>query len=241
MKKPQTDLYNSFQSFQKKQEKIRPLSEIDDILNFFHNKTYRKYKKTTKTLNYSGIALPFVLAGTSALFNSPSKIIFTFGIMYIFYLSLLSLYLYSNRSKFGRQDDIITSYCKESPDWSEKALKSALKIITSLQPAYEKRLSVFKLICAAVTFLIVLLMNQITDIHLNLLKFNLENDTLSMIIFIVISLSITILTMSYIEFWTLVYYIDHCSVMAISIEFLISVSEETKTSSTPFYNHKNNQ
>ncbi len=241
MKKLQTDLYNSFQTFQKKQEKIRLLSEVNDILNFFHNKTYRKYNKMIKTLNYSGMALPFVLAGVSVLFNHPSKIIFTLGIIHLFSLSLLSLYLYFNKIKFGRQDDILTSYCKESPDWSEKALRSALKITKSLQPAYEKRLSVFKLICAAVTFLIVLLMNQITDIPLNLLKFNLENETLSMIIFIVISLSITILTLSYIEFWTLIYYIDHCSFMAISIELLISVSEETKTNSTPFYNHKNNQ
>ncbi|MML56179.1 hypothetical protein D7N80_23445 [Salmonella enterica subsp. enterica] len=51
----------------------------------------------------------------------------------------------------------------------------------------------------------------------------------------------TMQTISYIEFWTLIYYIDHCSFMAISIEFLISVSEETKTNSPPFYNYKNNQ
>lgn len=232
MRRAQTDLYDSFHLFQKRQESTRLLLETNEILNYFQNKKYNVNFQIINRMLWIGALLPFALA---FIFNilknqniiSPpdySMLFFCSSAAIIIYL-LTGIYIILNKQKLGRMDDIIISTCKNTPLWSLSALKSASLITSSLHNAYEKRLSTFKLICTVFPVILALVTNIFSESFINIYTSISKDIVLSVLTLFVICGITLLLVIAYIELIVLVFYINHCSSMKASIDFLISISE----------------
>ncbi|ECA1950161.1 hypothetical protein EJH27_01650 [Salmonella enterica subsp. enterica serovar Virchow] len=251
MKNSRTDLCTSCQSFQKSKERTRLLSEAREILNYFQDNKYNNNVKIIKTIYWIGFFFPLLLALSfyylkeKQIIELPEYSMLLACSLTSFLIFLLaSLYPVFNKKKLGRMDNVIISVCEQSPEWSVPALKASLKMISTIQDSYDKKLSTFKVICAAVTFIIAIAINKSTSSLFIFLTQITSDIFLSVLSLFIISTASLLIITSYVEFIILIFYINHCSVMKTSIEFLISVSEdnvsdESENDNEAFDNHYN--
>ncbi|MGJ3289508.1 hypothetical protein [Klebsiella sp. PL-2018] len=230
MESTKADLHTSLGYARKKQEQEVLLAEVNEILTYFQAKRYDHPYISIALITLS-ISLPLVFMITVYLLKALNVIARPYDSMLpllsvelVISYSFVALYLLFNKKRFGRTDSIIMLSCQHSPAWSFPALKSASFMMASVSSVYEKRLSAFKLICAAFPFIAALIAGGILRSLPDWYPMVSASIPLTGFALIMVSISILLLVVSYVEFFILIFYINHCALIRTSIDLLISTA-----------------
>ncbi|EMH5039998.1 hypothetical protein ACDH07_003235 [Salmonella enterica] len=234
MKNTHENLDAALKSFSKNHDRAKLLSESRELLDYFHTNT--RSRPVFFWLFIFGLVVSCIITlifsiiknnKTAGLYDADLFIVC--AIVSVVTLMIPAIYLLLNQKKLSRMDDITIELCLKKNDWSVPALKASSKMISSIQGSLEKRLNTFKIICGGFAFIIVIFTNKaittIPYLHhiINMISANVFFTDLS---FFIICTAAVIIIYTYVEFCYLVFYINHCSKIKASIDFLISISEE---------------
>ncbi|EAA9216969.1 hypothetical protein EAP12_13025 [Salmonella enterica] len=232
MKNTHENLDAALKSFSKNHDRVKLLSESRELLDYFHTNT--RSRPVFFWLFIFGLVVSFIITlifsiiknnKTAGLYDADLFIVC--AIVSVVTLMIPAIYLLLKPKKLSRMDDITIELCLKKNDWSVPALKASSKMISSIQGSLEKRLNTFKIICGGFAFIIVLFTNKVTTtIPYYIVNIMLTNAVITGTSFFIICGAAVIIIYTYVEFCHLVFYINHCSKIKASIDFLISISEE---------------
>lgn len=259
MKNEHKDLNTILSSFNNNRERIKLLSETREILDYFYANTSNSrispwFFASGMTLSCLTGIIFYHIKNDSITKLTEIQLLFNCAFTPVLILLLLTLFLLAKIKQFGRTDDITIQTCKKRSDWSAPALKISLKLISSTQESYEKRLNIFKLICGVftfiITFIIPILTSKITDpdAPLHLLDLVLSDVHVTIIFLFVFTCISSIIIYTYVEFAFLTFHINICSKIKSSIGLLISVIDNelpelanNKSNKSDYSQSRNNQ
>ncbi|EDW4550050.1 hypothetical protein ABN97_003781 [Salmonella enterica subsp. salamae] len=232
MKNTHENLDAALKSFSKNHDRVKLLSESRELLDYFHTNT--RSRPVFFWLFIFGLVVSCIITlifsiiknnKTAGLYDA--DLFIACAIVSVVTLMMPAIYLLLKQKKLSRMDDITIELCLKKNDWSVPALKASSKMISSIQGSLEKRLNTFKIICGGFAFIIVLFTNKVTTtIPYYIVNIMLTNAVITGTSFFIICGAAAVIIYTYVEFCYLVFYINHCSKIKASIDFLISISEE---------------
>ncbi|EAA9130242.1 hypothetical protein QL467_002278 [Salmonella enterica] len=234
MKNTHENLDAALKSFSKNHDRVKLLSESRELLDYFYTNT-RSRPILFWLLIFGLVVFCITILIFSIIKNNKiaglydADLFILCATVSVLTFMMPATYLLLKQAKLSRMDDITIELCLKKNDWSVPALKASSKMISSIQGSLEKRLNTFKIICGGFAFIIVIFTNKaittIPYLHhiINMISANVFFTDLS---FFIICTAAVIIIYTYVEFCYLVFYINHCSKIKASIDFLISISEE---------------
>lgn len=231
MKNSYENLSAALKSFCKKQDRVKLLLESKELLDYLHANTRSRpiffWLSTVGLVTFPIITILFNIIKNDKATGLYDDVLFIeCALASVVILMIQGSYLLVRQKKLSRMDDKIIELCLKKYDWSFTALKASSKLISSIQGSLEKRLNTFKIICGGLAFIIVLFTNKVTTaIPYDIINLILSDVYITGLSFFVICSTAAIIIYTYVEFCHLVFYIDHCSKIKASIDFLISISE----------------
>lgn len=208
------------------------MQETKEILEHFFNKpVYHNIKHerlifiTARILPAILISLFYTIKTLEPEFLININMVYICASIYILIIIILCLYFLKNMKTLGKLESKIINDCEGQFNWSENSLLSARTIIKPLITTCERRLSVFKILCAAMAFLFTAILYNISSLSEITNKHQLLTGDLGDIIkFSIVCILVLVSTGIILNYFLLTYHIHRLSMTDISLELLIFMS-----------------
>lgn len=208
------------------------IQETKEILEHFFNKpVYHRIKHEriifiiARILPVILISLFYTIRAIEPAFLINVDMVYICASTYILIIIILCLYFLKNMKTPGKLESKIINDCEGQFNWSENSLLSARTIIKPLITTCERRLSIFKILCAAMAFLFTAILYNIPFLSgiTKKLQF-LTGDLGDIIKFSIICILVLVSTGIILNYFLLTYHIHRLSMTDISLELLIFMS-----------------